>query len=86
VQLNLDLRAGDVHLLDEQAHQLLALRPVELIDDAADLRREVGHAATEQVAVRQSGPLGGERGAFAGQLGVRSGDFAGAALQFGHLN
>ncbi|MPZ67835.1 MAG: hypothetical protein GEU83_20900 [Pseudonocardiaceae bacterium] len=80
------MRAGDVHVLDEQPHQLLALLAVELIDDAADLLGEVGDAPAEQVAVRECGALGGERGAFGGQLVVTGGDLAGASLQFGHVD
>lgn len=45
------MRAGDVHVLDEQAHQVLPLRAVEVIDDAADLLREVVDSAAEQVAL-----------------------------------
>jgi hypothetical protein len=69
-----------VHVFDEQAHQLLALLGVELIDDATDLLGEVGHASAEQVAAGEGRSLGGQRGAFGGQLVVPGGDLAGAAL------
>jgi hypothetical protein len=65
-----------VYVLDEQAHQVLPLRAVELIDDAADLLGEVVHPAAEQVAVGQRGSLGGERTAFGGQLVVAGRDLA----------
>jgi hypothetical protein len=84
--LDLDVRTGDVHVFDEQAHQLLSLGAVELIDDAADLFGEVGDAPAEQVAACESGAFGGERGTFSVQFGVACGDFTGAALQLGHFD
>lgn len=63
-----------MHVLDEQAHQLLPLCPVELIDDAADLLSEVADPASEQIAVSQRGPLGIQCTAFGGQLVVAGHD------------
>ena len=71
---------------DEQAHQLLALWTVELINDAADLVGEVGDPPAEEVAAGEGGALGGQCGLLGGEFGVPGGDLAGAALQFGHLD
>lgn len=43
-----------MHLFDKQAHQLLALLTVELIDHSVDLAGEVGNAPAEQVSSSQS--------------------------------
>jgi hypothetical protein len=44
-QPDLDVKAGDVDVFDQQAQQLLQLKPVELIYHFADLPGEVGDAA-----------------------------------------
>jgi len=85
-QLDLDVRAVDVYVLDEQTHQLPALLAAELIDHGTDLFGEVADLSTEQIAAREGGSLGGQRGTFGGQLVVTAGDFAPTALQFRHFD
>ena len=84
-QPDLDVPAGDVYVVDHQRQQLLPLRPVELVDNFADLPGEVGDPA-EQVPAGERGPLGGEAvtpGLLVTQPG---GDFAGAAVQLGQVD
>src|SRR6266487_3724465 len=84
-QPDLDLPAGDVDVFDQQAQQLLSLWAVELVYYLADLLREVGDAAAEQVPAGECGALGGEGVAFGLQVALPGGDFAGAAVQFGQV-
>jgi hypothetical protein len=48
-QVNLDLPAGDVHVVDDEAQQLLALGEVELVDAGGRLSGEVADALLETV-------------------------------------
>jgi len=80
-QVDLDVPAGDVHVVDQQSQQVFSLRVVQLVDDAGDLSGEVFDAAAEQVSVSQGGALGCEAGAFGLQVVVAGGDLAGTALQ-----
>jgi len=59
---------------------------VQLVDHGADAVGEVGDASSHRVASREFGSLGGERGAFGGQLVMPVGDVTGGALQFGHVD
>jgi len=54
-QLDLDVRAVDVYVLDEQTHQLPALLAAELVDHGTDLFGEVADLSTEQIAAREGG-------------------------------
>jgi len=85
-QADLDVPAGDADLFDEQSQELLLLRGVELVDDAADPFGEVVHAAAQLVASGQCGALFGEAGSLGLQVAVTVGDLGGAALQFGKLD
>ena len=83
---DLDVPAGDMDFFDEYAEQLLSLRMVKLVDDAADLVGEIGDAAAQQVSVGKRSPLGGEAVAFGPQPVEAGGDVTGAVLQLWEID
>src|SRR5258708_4450656 len=71
-QLDLDVPAGDLDVVDGQPEQLLFPGVVEVVDDGADAGGEVLDAAAELVVLGQAGALGRESVALAG-AGFRPG-------------
>src|SRR5258708_15701915 len=85
-QLDLDVPAGDLGVVDEQPEQLLFPGVVEVVDDGADAGGEVLDAAAELVVLGKAGALGRESVAFGGEVFLPGGDGGGAALEFGHVD
>ena len=85
-QLDLDVPAGDLDVVDEQPEQLLFPGVVEVVDDGADAGGEVLDAAAELVVLGKAGALGRESVAFGGEVFLPGGDGGGAALEFGHVD
>src|SRR5258708_4266147 len=65
-QLDLDVPAGDLDVVDEQPEQLLFPGVVEVVDDGADAGGEVLDAAAELGVLGKAGALGRESVAFGG--------------------
>ncbi len=83
LQLDLDVPAGDVDFVDDQAQQGLFLGEVQGVDDLEDAVGEVADAAAELVVAGEFTALGGQGLAALGEVLAAAGEFVRAALQFG---
>src|SRR5438876_3853107 len=84
-ELDLDLPAGDAYMVDDEAHELLALSEVELVDAGAGPSREVADPLAQPVVGGELAALRHQRVALVGERLVAGVDVPGAPLDFGEL-
>ena len=84
-QVDLDLPAGDAHVVDDKAQQLLALLEVELVDADGCSAGEVADSLLEAVVDGELLALGDELVALLGQRAVAEVDVSCSPLHLGEL-
>jgi hypothetical protein len=84
-EVDVDVPAADVDVVDEETDEPLALGEVEFIDGAGDAGGEVVDAAAESVVGGECLALGDEGVAFCGHPALAVGEFSAPALGFGQV-
>src|SRR5437660_5831839 len=84
-ELDLDLPAGDAYMVDDEAHELLALSEVELVDAGSGPTREVADTLAQPVVGGELVALRHQGVALAGERLVAGVDVPGAPLDVGEL-
>jgi hypothetical protein len=84
-QLDLDLPAGDSHVFDDEAHELLALCEVEVVDSGRGLSGEIADALAQPVVGCELVSLSDQPVALVGERLVAGVDVFGAPLDVGQL-